>query len=159
MIQVLSELVRQIRGHTLRLLETEDAQWQLWAPAGTSNHFIWNAGHIFWGWDLIGIQALGRPSELPKEWEEIFGWKCRPLSETSQWPTVTELRELLSYQKDCLLELIVESNEVLSSQAKPAVDTGWPLLEGLVHACHDEARHQGEMYLLYKMTRSKREKS
>jgi hypothetical protein len=31
---------------------------------------------------------------------------------------------------------------------------GWPLLAGIVHGWHDEARHQGEMYLLHKLCRS-----
>jgi hypothetical protein len=33
---------------------------------------------------------------------------------------------------------------------------GWPLLAGMIHGWHDEARHQGEMYLLYKLCRVQR---
>lgn len=154
MKQVLMELVRQVRGHTLRLLQVEDAPWQRWAPAGTSNHFVWHAGHILWGQDLLTIQALGQPSEIPAGWGERFGEKCRPVASTTEWPSISKLHALLSQQQDRILGLLEDAKDVLSNPPKPNRVTGWPVLEGILHAFHDEARHQGEMYLLYKMTRS-----
>ena len=159
MKQTLMELVRQVRGHTLRLLEIEDAPWQRWSPAGTSNHYVWHAGHILWGQDLLSIQALGQPSELSVGWAEKFGEKCQPVTATIQWPLISELRELLGRQQNRILELLDDAEEALSKPSEQPLATGWPLLEGIVHACHDEARHQGEMYLLYKMTRSAGEQS
>jgi hypothetical protein len=36
----------------------------------------------------------------------------------------------------------------------PNTARGWDLVRGILHGLHDEARHQGEMYLLLKLRRS-----
>ena len=151
---VLMELVRQVRGHTLRLLQTEDAPWQRWSPPGTSNHFLWHAGHILWVQDLLTLQALGYPSELQANWEERFGPNCRPVTSTGEWPAIAEMRDLLHQQQDRLVKAIEGVDIALQKPPPSFPKTSWGLIDGIVHACHDEARHHGEMYLLYKMTRA-----
>jgi hypothetical protein len=145
-IHHLSELARQVRGHTIRLLEAAPAEWLLWAPAGTSNHVLWHAGHALWLGDVLGVALLTGRSELPPGWPETFGSDCRPVRETAQWPGRDEVRDRLHRQLDRLLQLF-------ASEAG-RLERG-PLVERVIHGLHDEARHQGEMYLLLKLRKSR----
>jgi hypothetical protein len=157
MIEVLSELARQVREGTLQLLHVPDPAWLTWAPPGTSNHILWHAGHALWVQDVLCVRPLTGTSELPRGWAESFGQNCRPVSATTAWPADSQIRELLEAQLGRILELYNEHAEVIAINAgEPLPGSGWPLLAGLVHAWHDEARHQGEMYLLHKQCRGRR---
>ncbi len=140
----LQELARQVRGHTIALLESTPVEWLLWAPSGTSNHILWHAGHAVWLQDKLGIELITGVSELPDGWAAKFGANSRP-SQTTQWPQREELRQLLQAQLDRLNAVITEQQERLADG---------PLVERLIHGLHDEARHQGEMYLLLKLQKS-----
>jgi hypothetical protein len=155
MIETLTELARQVREQTLKLLHVPDPAWLTWAPPGTSNHLLWHAGHALWVQDVLCIEPLTGLSELPQGWAESFGQDCRPPMSTTAWPEEAEVRERLETQLARILDLLVESSETIIINANAKFpDSGWPLLPGMIHAWHDEARHQGEMYLLHKMRRS-----
>lgn len=145
MNNVLQELARQVRGGTLELLEAAPAPWLLWAPPGTSNHVLWHAGHAVWLQDALCVQRLAGRSELPSGWAETFGQRCRPVAQTTTWPGREEVARLLRDQLIRVMELI------------DATDGGTGEVTNMfamVHAWHDEARHQGEMYLLLKLRRA-----
>jgi len=145
-MQHLEELARQVRGGTLQLLNAAPEDGLLWAPAGTSNHILWHAGHALWLQDVLGIQLLTGAGELPDGWAETFGARCRPVSETTNWPTRSEVRALLEAQLERLLALLGGDSGQLAVG---------PVAERLIHGLHDEARHQGEMYLLLKLLRAR----
>ena len=147
------ELVRQVRGGTLSLVDGVPLAWQRWAPPGTSNHLLWHAGHVLWVQDLLAIEPLTGKSELPAGWAETFGENCRPLRKTTQWPAVGEVAKLLREQLPRLIAAIEAAPaDRLLDVAAPSED--WNLPRGILHGLHDEARHQGEMYLLMKQLRA-----
>lgn len=149
----LEELARQVRGHTLRVLEACPEECLRWAPAGTSNHVLWHAGHALWVVDLLCIEPLAGASELPDGWAETFGADCRPVNETTEWPEAAEVRVRLERQLVRLLALMRDNEDRLSRMG-PDSPGRWDLTRGVIHGLHDEARHHGEMYLLLKLYRT-----
>ena len=150
----LVELARQVRGNTLELLHVPESSWLTWSPLGTSNHILWHAGHAVWLQDALTIRPLTVRSELPRGWTSIFGQNSRP-EPHSQWPDVAEVRALLGDQLGRIEELLSTYSELILTKANAIPPSGgWPLLPGMIHGWHDEARHQGEMYLLHKLLRA-----
>jgi hypothetical protein len=153
-IAALVELARQVRQGTLKRLDVPDPCWLTWAPAGTSNHILWHAGHALWLQDVLTIQPLARWSELPRDWARRFGQHCQPVATTTDWPPADEVAALLTAQLRRATGLLAEhADRVAGSIGEVSPSGGWPLVPGMIHGWHDEARHQGEMYLLYKLCR------
>jgi hypothetical protein len=150
-IAALAELANHVRQCTLQLLAVKDRAWLTWAPRGTSNHLLWHAGHALWLQDLLTIEPLTGRSELPTGWSTTFGGNSRP-AETAEWPDVAVVRTLLEGQLERIQKLLVTDAERIAKEARRlSKKTGWHLLPGMIHGWHDEARHQGEMYLLLKL--------
>jgi DinB superfamily len=156
LIAVLAELARQVRDSTLKLLNVPEPAWLTWSPPGTSNHILWHVGHALWVQDVLCLQPLTGRSELPRDWDQSFGQHCRPVATTTKWPEEFEVRALLEAQLETILKQLAEHAETIAINAnEPAADGGWPLLAGMIHAWHDEARHHGEMFLLHKLCRAR----
>jgi hypothetical protein len=154
LVQALSALAEQIRHGTLQLLPLTNPACLTWSPPGTSNHILWHAGHAVWLQDALTIHPLTGCSELPNGWAEMFGQNSRPTS-TQHWPEVSDVRVLLEHQLGRILELLeTHSDSIVDRAQKVSPTGGWPLLAGMIHGWHDEGRHQGEMYLLYKLCRA-----
>jgi hypothetical protein len=154
-IALLRELAQQVRASTLQLLHVPDPAWLTWSPPGTSNHILWHAGHALWLQDVLCIQPVTGRSGLPHGWADSFGQQCRPLSTTTDWPDDSQVHQLLEAQLRRILNLLAEHADTIAANArKQPPGGGWPLVAGMVHAWHDEARHQGEMYLLHKLCRA-----
>jgi len=148
---MLAELVRQVRQGTLQVLAATHPTRLMWTPPGTSNHILWHAGHALWLQDLLTIQPLIGRCELPSGWEGMFGQGSVP-KDTSAWPPKSQVQHLLAAQQHRILGLLSEKAGLIATQATAvSPHTRWPLVAGIIHACHDEARHQGEMYLLQKL--------
>ena len=148
--EVLTELARQVRGSTLQVLDATQADWLTWSPEGTSNHILWHAGHALWLQDLLCVELLTGRSELPEGWAAMFGASSQP-SANNEWPSRDEVRSQLQAQLSRVLELLDRTSEdVLSQTPNTFRDTrtnlGW-----IIHGLHDEAKHNGEMYLLWKL--------
>lgn len=155
-IVALVELARQVRSCTLDLLRVPDPAWLTWSPSGTSNHILWHAGHTVWLQDALSIQPLTGRGELPAGWAEMFGQHCRPPVSTIDWPNVRDIRRQLESQLERILTLIDKHADAIAAGAgQQPPGGGWPLLPGMLHGWHDEARHQGEMYLLHKLASAK----
>lgn len=150
-IATLQELATQVRNSTLKNLTQSDTAALLFAPAGTSNHMIWHAGHALWVVDLLGVSLLTGESELPDGWADTFGMNCRPVVETTDWPDRDFLATLLSKQLDRLVSVLSETTE--DQLAQPADPSRGPMSVSarIIHGLHDEARHCGEMHLLNKI--------
>jgi hypothetical protein len=147
---LLQELARQVRGDTRRILAAAQPGCLTWAPPGTSNHILWHAGHALWLGDVLCVELLTGRSELPGAWEQTFGMNCRPVAATQHWPSRAEIDRLLGLQLDRIVDLLKET------PSEKLVHDGQllPLASRIVHGFHDEAKHQGEMYLLLKMCRA-----
>ena len=149
----IAELARQVRRGTLELLHDSDERWLMWAPPSTSNHILWHAGHALWLQDALTIRPLTGQSELPRGWAAQFGQNSRPELPT-KWPDAAEVQSLLGNQLARVEKLLVEHSKVIMTRPNAVPSSGgWPLVPGIIHGWHDEARHQGEMYLRYKLAR------
>jgi hypothetical protein len=152
-VVALAELARQVRASTLQMLDVP-REWLTWTPAGTSNHILWHAGHALWLQDVLSMAPLTNRSQLPSGWAAMFGQSSRP-AETAAWPDRVEVAGHLEAQLREMLQIYAKhAEEIVSYGNKRPRGNGWPLLDGILHGWHDEARHQGEMYLLFKLCRA-----
>ena len=149
-ITAIQELARQVRTDTRRMLAAARPEWLTWAPPGTSNHLLWHAGHALWLGDVLGVQLLTGRSELADGWAEMFGMDCLPVKERRTWPARGDLDQLLGRQLERLVQLLGQADEGRLWQPRH----GDTLAGRIIHGLHDEAKHQGEMYLLLKMCRA-----
>ena len=143
-------LANEVRGKTLRLLEgLSDQQAKFTAP-GLNNSILWNAGHSMIVVEHLSVAAAnGKPPAYPGDWFDKFSWTSRPATVT-QWPKVAEVEARLREQLERLVAAIRPLSE---EQLNRIVDPGRnrTLRFSILHGLHDEAGHQGEMYLLKKM--------
>jgi len=149
---VLHMLADQVRTKTIRLLEMTAEHELCWAPPGTSNHILWHAGHALWLGDVLCLERITGRSSLPAAWAETFGQHCRPLAQTRTWPAKALVLSLLRAQHKRILE---ELSRITDEQLEQVISrtSGATLGSFIVHGFHDEANHQGEMWLLLKMQR------
>jgi hypothetical protein len=150
----LIEMTGQVRVETLRLLAAGREEWLTWAPPGTSNHILWHAGHAVWVADVLCIEPITGHSELPALWEAKFGMGCVPVAATREWPSREETERLLTAQWIRMEELLSALSPEQLNDPRPVVDDR-SLVSSIVHGLHDEAKHQGEMYLLLKLLRAR----
>ena len=148
--RVILTLVDEVRPKTIRLLEATPDDALLWAPPGTQNHVTWHAGHAVWLADVLCVVPVTGHSELPADWSLTFGQDGAPPRMTKSWPPKGELVEHLVRQHARVRQLVTpltdgELARVLSPRS------GSTLARLIIHGLHDEANHQGEMYLLLKM--------
>jgi hypothetical protein len=124
-----------------------------WTPPGTSNHMLWHAGHALWVGDVLTVEPITGRSELPPGWEAQFGQNSQPAA-SSTWPDASHVARLLEMQLDRVLAIFeVDAPSIAERAADKPPNSGWPLLAGIIHGWHDEAKHQGEMHLLSKLFR------
>lgn len=146
----LIELASQVRGATIQIVAATNEDSIDWAPPGTSNHIRWHAGHVLWLQDALCIRLLSQRSELPFGWSEQFGMNSVSSTHSSDAPSRDQLVELLEEQLARMLSLMEINSDRLRRIGKNPKGH-WNLTRGIIHALHDESRHQGEMYLLTKM--------
>jgi len=151
----LQEIAKQVRGDTLRILKATEPSWLTWAPEGTSNHILWHAGHALWLQDALCISAITGRSELPEDWEPRFGMNCRPVRETQNWPSRKQLQQLLENQLQRIVGLIGDTSAERLNQIHPRATSQSTLAGRIIHGLHDEAKHSGEMYLLWKLCKAR----
>ena len=148
--EALVELAWQVRGSTLQVLNAANADCLTWSPRGTNNHILWHAGHAVWLQDLLCIELLTSQSELPKDWSAMFGAKSHPDS-IEEWPSHDEVRSRLETQLSRMLEVLEQAPEDLLLQTPTRFKDQRTNLGWVIHGLHDEAKHNGEMYLLWKL--------
>jgi len=153
-IRELAILARQVREVTLRVFDTVDSSALTWTPTGTRNHILWHMGHAVWVADVLTIEPITGRGELPSGWEQQFGQDSQPAT-IRDWPDRAVVRSHLESQLQRVLQLFDSEQETLAARADQLwPNSGWPLLEGIIHGWHDEARHQGEVHLLQKLWRA-----
>jgi hypothetical protein len=148
-------LARDVRARTLRLLDAAGPDELTWTPPGTANGLLWHAGHAAWLQDVLGLRLIEGPGLLPPGWDETFGMGSRPGSAGWSGPGRDEVRRVLEAQLPRWLAAVAaQTAEQLDARpAHAGPRDSRTLRESLVHGLHDEACHQGEMYLLLKMRR------
>jgi hypothetical protein len=151
---LLAALAREVRRDTLQLLQAARPAELTWAPPGTTNHLLWHAGHALWLQDALCLRLLSGRSELPAGWEGRFAMGSRPAQE-GPWPGKEELLDRLSAQLTHVLARLAALPDDALDRGPPHAHPGDTRTLGycILHGWHDEAKHQGEMYLLLKMRR------
>lgn len=144
-------LASEVRGKTLRILDgvTSDDEARFTGP-GLNNSILWHAGHSIMVVEHLGmIPATGQPAAYPAGWFEKFAWKTEP-AKVKEWPALVEVKEQLRSQLTRLQEAI---RALSPAQLDAVVDKekGRTLRYSILHGLHDEAGHQGEMFLLRKL--------
>jgi hypothetical protein len=154
--QMLIVIFDEARSKTLRLLEQTPDEWLLWAPPGTQNHICWHGGHILWVADVLITVPITSKSELPAGWEMTFGQHGLPPSQTRDWPAKSELIARLAEQQKRIRSLLggLSDERLAAAPGGGAPVKGNSLARWIAHGIHDEANHQGEMYLLMKLQRA-----
>ena len=144
-------LASEVRGKTLRILEgVTDDQARFSGPAGLNNSILWHAGHVLVVVEHLSVApASGKPPDYPQGWFETFGWQSVPATVT-QWPRLAEVTYRLRDQLVRLTAAIAAlSPEQLEQVGDPKRNRS--MRHTILHGLHDEANHQGEMYLLRKI--------
>jgi hypothetical protein len=137
-----------VRKKTLWLLEGVTDEMSRFAAPQLINSILWHAGHVLVVVEHLAVSpATGQPPQLPAGWLETFGWDSRPQTVT-QWPPISEVVARLREQ---LPRLSAAQAGLSPEQLAQIVEDDSTLHYEIVHALHDEANHQGEMWLLRKM--------
>ncbi|MCU0878402.1 MAG: DinB family protein [Pirellulaceae bacterium] len=143
-------LASEVRSKTLWLLEGLTDETARFTAPGLVNSILWHAGHVFVVVESLGVSpATGQPAALPDGWFEAFSWDSDPRTVT-HWPPVAEVAAALRDQLPRLTAAIAALTPQQLDQMIGPPDNA-PLRYLLVHGLHDEANHQGEMWLLRKM--------
>lgn len=143
-------LATEVRGKTLRLLDGVNDEMARFAAPGLSNSILWHAGHSLVVVEHLGVMpATNQPAGYPAGWHEKFVWNSKPALVT-QWPRVSEVVDAL---RDQLTRLTTVIGGLASEQLDRIVDPAKnrTLRYSILHGLHDEAGHQGEIWLLRKL--------
>ena len=150
----LKELARQVRRDTLRLFEAAPQDRLTWAPPGTANHVLWHAGHALWLQDHFCLQPLTGETDLSTGWQALFASGSNPAAPPRRWPG----REQMDHQLREQAQRIASVLDALHAGQRPAslrhADALAQFVRNAIHGLHDEARHQGEMFLIIKLCRT-----
>ena len=144
-------LLKDVRGKTLRILEDVTEEEARFAPPGLNNTILWHAGHSLIVVEHLGVSpATGKAPQDPAGWFDKFSWKSQP-SIVKEWPNLAEVKAKLVDQAERLTiairSLTEEQLRTLAGDPSKGRSLRWSILHGL----HDEAGHQGEMWLLKKL--------
>lgn len=144
-------LFDEIRSGTLRILAGVDEQQARFASPGLNNSILWHAGHAVVVIEHLCVVLTGfGPAQYPADWFEKFSWTSKPATVTD-WPTLAQVIDELTRQHARIRpQLATLTPERLRTQLSPDPNSRSVRLS-IVHALHDEAKHQGEIHLLKKL--------
>ena len=149
--ETLMILARDVRGKTLRILEGVTEEQSRYVPPGLNNHILWHAGHALVVVEHLSVSpATGNAPSYPADWFDKFSWKSQPAM-VQAWPKLKEVTARLVEQFELLKAAIGSLSEQQLAQPVGDPSKGRNLRWSMVHGLHDEANHQGEMWLLKKL--------
>src|SRR5271165_6463350 len=94
-------LLDEVRGRTLRALDSISAKSARWAPPGLQNTILWHAGHAYFLLEWLTMKALGQAPDVPEGWYEMFSWDSRPARvPVASWPALAEVIARLEEQHE-----------------------------------------------------------
>ena len=143
-------LASEVRGKTLRLLDGVSDDVARFAPPDLNNSILWHAGHALVVVEHLGLMpATGRAAGYPAGWFDTFSWGSKPATVTA-WPPLSEVVAAL---RDQLARLTAILQSLSPEQLDAIVDKNRnrTLRYSVLHGLHDEAGHQGEIWLLRKL--------
>ena len=149
--QSLQLLLKDVRGKTVKILDQVSEPQARFAPPGLQNSILWHAGHALVVVEHLGVSpATGKPPQYPDGWFDKFSWSSKPATVT-QWPTLAEVKAKLIDQAERLSNALNGLSDEQLNQPVGDPSKGRNLRYSILHGLHDEANHQGEMWLLKKL--------
>ncbi len=148
--QTLLLLATEVRNKTLRLLEGVADETARFAAPGLNNSILWHAGHALVVVEHLSVSAATeRPPQYPAGWWQTFGAKSLPAAVTD-WPDLGTVMAALQDQLGRLTDVLRILRQERMDQVIDA-ERNRTLRYSILHGLHDEANHQGEIYLLKKL--------
>ena len=145
-------LANEVRSKTLWLLDDLTEDMARFAAPGLTNTILWHAGHVLVVVEHLAIApAAGGLPQVPQGWFDIFGWDSRPRL-VIDWPAIADVIAELRGQLPRLISALAALTPSHLNQVHDQA-SGTTLRYDILHGLHDEANHQGEMWLLKKMYR------
>ena len=145
----LAMLAFEVRWKTLKLLEGLTHEQSLGVAPGMKNSILYHAGHGYAVQEALGVARIeGREPKMPEGFD-VFMWNATPTPETV-YPPIEVVREKLTEQRDHLVGLIEKTDASRFDQIINP-EKGKTLRFSVLHGLHDEAQHQGEMWLIRKL--------
>lgn len=143
-------LAKEVRSKTLWLLDGVTEEMARFAAPGLTNSILWHAGHVLVVVEHLAVApATERQPAVPSGWFEIFGWDSKPRLVTN-WPPVADVVSELHAQLPRLTAAVAALSPDRLNQVFDHAN-GTTLRYDILHGLHDEANHQGEIWLLRKM--------
>jgi hypothetical protein len=144
-------LITDVRRKTLRLIDGASEAELRYAPPGLVNTLLWHAGHALVVNEHLGLAAAtGQPPQDPEGYFGLFSWKSQP-AKVKEWPAAAEVVRRLEEQRDRLLTAVAALSEEQLDRPFGDPAKGRTVRHSILHGLHDEANHQGEMWLLKKL--------
>ena len=151
--ETLLVLATDVRNKTLRLLDGVDEALARYAPPGLNNTILWHAGHALVVVEHLGVAPLtgSRPENgYPAGWFDAFSWKSNPTTVTA-WPPLAEVVAALRDQQSRLTAALRRASDEALDRPVGDPARGRTVRWSVMHGLHDEACHQGELWLLKKL--------
>lgn len=148
--ETLQLLLKDVRGKTLRILEGLTEEQARFAPPGLQNSILWHAGHSLVVVEHLALNPLGKQPAYPADWFDKFSWASKPAAVKS-WPALADVVTQLKDQQERLGSILTNLTPQQLSQPVGDPAKGRTLRYSILHGLHDEAGHQGEMWLLKKL--------
>jgi hypothetical protein len=99
------------------VLDIEDSQMAQ-QPAGIKNHPAWTLGHLAVSQDFI-LQLLETPSAIDQSWVRLFGSGGVPTDDRLNFPSKTELLNVLKSQHEKVAQVVKANFERRAAAANP----------------------------------------
>jgi len=148
--ETLMLLAREVRGKTFRMLDGLAEAEARFVPPGLNNSIIWHAGHAYCVVEVLSVSAAtGQPPQYPDGWFEIFSARSKPTRETKFPPLEAVVGQLRAQLERLLPAIEPLTADRLAQVIDPARNR--TVRYNILHGLHDEANHQGEMWLLRKL--------
>ncbi|KAB2334542.1 DinB family protein [Cytobacillus depressus] len=97
------ETVRQITERAIMRIPEEMANT---IPKGFNNNIRWNFGHIAFVQEKLVYGLLGEEMNIPSNYEQLFGAGTSPADWMEMPPSLLEIAEVLTEQKERIKEFI-----------------------------------------------------
>ncbi len=144
------EMLRMIRGLSLKAMDGLDQQQLTAIPAGFSNNILWNAGHVLYYTCAFTYGPSGQPIPLPEGYKDLFKANTSPADWKEAPDGATVIRELST-----IVDRIVTDHAGGKFSAYKGLTLAGRTLatipEALTFHCFHEGLHLGRITSLKKL--------
>lgn len=116
-------------------------------PVPTSNHLLWNIGHLAISNQWFASMVDGQPHGVSDAWDALFGMKSRPVPDAGAYPSYAEVRaayEVAGQRMKAAAAALTDAELAMP----PAGETGGFLndkLDAVMKAAWHEGWHLGQI--------------